>query len=57
MARKLSKAAAEALAAMDWTAIDAMTDTDIAGKIATNRDTASDMAPEVDVRGIRRSAA
>jgi hypothetical protein len=38
MARKLSNAAAEALAATDWTAIDAMTDTDIAGQIARNRD-------------------
>jgi DNA-binding transcriptional regulator YiaG len=55
MARKLSKAAAEALAATDWTAIDAMTDTDIAGQIARNRDAALDMAPDVDVRGIRRS--
>ena len=55
MARKLSKAAAEALAATDWTAIDAMTDTDIRGQIVTNRDAAPDMAPDVDVRGIRRS--
>jgi len=56
MARKLSKAAAEALAATDWKAIDAMTDSDIARQIADNRDSAPDMAPEIDVRAIRRSA-
>ena len=38
MAKKLSKAAAEALAATDWKAIDAMTDSDIARQIAANRD-------------------
>src|SRR5271167_1810969 len=56
MARKLSKAPAEALAATDWKAIDAMTDSDIARQIAANRDAAPDMAQELDVRAIRRSA-
>lgn len=55
MATKLSKAAGEAVAAADWTVIDAMTDADIATQIASNRDAAPDMAPEVDVRAIRRS--
>ena len=55
MARKLSKAAAETLAATDWRAIDAMTDSDIARQIAVNPDAAPDMAPEIDVRAIRRS--
>ncbi|MFY9969985.1 MAG: helix-turn-helix domain-containing protein, partial [Roseiarcus sp.] len=56
MAKKLSKAAAEALAATDWKRLDAMTDADIARQIASNRDAAPDMAPEIDVRAIRRSA-
>jgi putative transcriptional regulator len=56
MARQLSKAAAEALATTDWKAVDAMTDSDIAGRIASNPDAAPDMAPELDVRAIRRSA-
>jgi putative transcriptional regulator len=56
MARKLGKAAAEALAATDWKAVDAMTDSDIARQIASNADAAPDMAPELDVRAIRRSA-
>jgi putative transcriptional regulator len=56
MARKLSSAAAEALAATDWNAVDAMTDSDIARQIASNADAAPDMAPELDVRAIRRSA-
>jgi putative transcriptional regulator len=56
MARQLSKAAAEALAATDWKAVDARTDTDIARQIASNPDAAPDMAPELDVRAIRRSA-
>ncbi len=55
MAAKLSKAAAEALAAADWPAIDSMTDADIARQIASNRDAAPDMAPDVDIRAIRRS--
>ena len=56
MARKLSKAATEALAQTDWKAIDAMTDADIARQIAANPDAASDMAPEIDVRAIRRAS-
>jgi putative transcriptional regulator len=56
MARQLSKAAAEALAATDWKAVDPMTDSDIARQIASNPDAAPDMAPELDVRAIRRSA-
>ena len=55
MARKLSKAATEALAETDWKAIDAMTDSDIARQIASNRDAAPDLALELDVRAIRRS--
>jgi putative transcriptional regulator len=56
MAKKLSKAAAEALAATDWKAVDAMTDADIARQIAANPEAAPDMAPEIDVRAIRRAA-
>ena len=56
MAKDLSKAATEALAATDWERIDAMTDADIARQIAANPDAAPDMAPEVDVRAIRRAA-
>lgn len=56
MAKKLSKAAAEALAATDWKAVDAMTDSDIARQIAANPEAAPDMAPEIDVRAIRRAA-
>jgi putative transcriptional regulator len=55
MAKKLSKAAAEALATTDWKTIDAMTDADIARQIASNPNAAPDMAPEVDVRAIRRA--
>ena len=55
MAKKLSKAAADALAAADWKALDAMTNSDIARRIASNRDAAPNMAPEIDVRVIRRS--
>jgi putative transcriptional regulator len=55
MGRKLSKTAAEALAATDWKALDAMTDADIARQIAANRDAAPDMAPDIDVRAIRRA--
>jgi putative transcriptional regulator len=55
MARKLSKAAADALAATDWKKIDAMTDADIARQIASNPDAAPDLAPEIDVRAIRRA--
>jgi putative transcriptional regulator len=56
LARQLSKAAAEALAAADWKAVNAMTDSDIARQIASNSDAALDMAPGLDVRAIRRSA-
>ena len=56
MANKLSKAALETLAATDWKALDAMTDSDIARQIASNRDAAPDTALELDVRAIRRSA-
>jgi len=54
MATTLSKAALDALAATDWSRIDAMTDEDIARQIASNPDAAPDMAPEIDVRAIRR---
>ena len=56
MAKILSRAARDALAATDWSNIDAMTDDDIARQIASNPDAAPDMAPEVDVRAIRRAA-
>ena len=56
MAKTLSKAARDALAATDWSKVDAMTDKAIARQIAANPDAAPDMAPEVDVRAIRRSA-
>ncbi len=52
---EIEQAAAQALAATDWKAIDAMTDKDIARQIAANRDAASDMAPEIDARAIRRA--
>jgi len=51
----LSKAARGALAKTDWGKIDAMTDGDIARQIASNPDAAPDMAPEIDVRAIRRA--
>jgi putative transcriptional regulator len=53
MAKGLSKAAGEAMAATDWARIDAMTDANIRRQIAANPDAAPDMAPEIDVRGIR----
>jgi len=56
MAKTLSKAARDALAATDWGKVDAMTDDDIARQIASNRDAAPDMAPEIDVRAIRHAA-
>jgi len=56
MAKTLSKAAGEALAATDWSRIDAMVDDDVARQIASNPDAAPDMAPRVDVRAIRRAA-
>lgn len=56
MAKTLSKAAQEALAATDWRKIDAMTESNIARQIASNPDAAPDMAPAIDVRAIRRAA-
>jgi putative transcriptional regulator len=56
MEKTLSKAARDALAATDWSKIDAMTDEDLARQIAVNPDAAPDMAPEIDVRAIRRAA-
>jgi putative transcriptional regulator len=56
MEKSLSKAALQALSATDWTRLDAMTDEDIARQIAANPDATPDMAPEIDVRAIRRSA-
>jgi len=56
MAKALSKAARDALAATDWSKIDAMTDEDVARQIASNPDAAPDMAPNIDVRAIRRAA-
>jgi putative transcriptional regulator len=56
MEKTLSRAARDALAATHWSKIDAMTDEDIARQIATNPDAAPDMAPEIDVRAIRRAA-
>ncbi len=56
MAKTLSKAARDALAATDWGKLDAMTDDDIARQIASNPDSAPDMAPEIDVRAILRAA-
>ncbi len=56
MANPLSKAALDAPAATDWDRIDAMTDDDITRQIASNPDAAPDMAPEIDVRAIRREA-
>jgi putative transcriptional regulator len=56
MAKSLSEAARKALAATDWRKVDALTDADIARQIAANPDAAPDMAPEIDVRAIRRAA-
>jgi putative transcriptional regulator len=55
MAKKLSRIAAKALATTDWGRVDAMTDADIARQIAANPEAAPDMAPEIDVRAIRRA--
>jgi putative transcriptional regulator len=49
--KKPSRAAAKALAATDWNRIDAMSEADIARQIAAK----PDMAPQIDVRAIRRS--
>ena len=56
MLETLSDAAREALAATDWARLDAMSDTDITAQIAANPDAAADMAPEIDVRALRRKA-
>lgn len=55
MAKTLSKAARDALAATDWQRLDAMTDEDIARQIAANPDAAPDMAPDFDVYAIRKA--
>jgi putative transcriptional regulator len=55
VAKTLSEAARKGLAATDWHKVDAMTDADIARQIAANPDAAPDMAPEIDVRAIRRA--
>ena len=55
MPKALSDAAREALAATDWTRIDAMDDADIARQITSNRDAAPDMARETDGRKVRRA--
>lgn len=55
MAKKLSKAAREALRKTDWRRVDAMTDTDLARQIAAHADAAPDMAPVIDVRAIREA--
>ncbi len=57
MPTTLSDAASKALAATDWDRVDAMTDADLARQIAANPDAAPDMAPEIDVRAIRRANA
>ena len=56
MVKALSEAARKALASTDWDRIDAMTNDDIARQIASNPDAAPDMAPEIDVRAIRRAS-
>jgi putative transcriptional regulator len=56
MAKTLSKAARDALAATDWRTMEVMTDNDLARQIAANPNAAPDMAPEIDVRAIRRAA-
>ena len=40
---------------IDWAALDAMTDKDIAKQIGENPDAARDMAPLIDVGAIRRN--
>ena len=50
----MSEAAATALAATDWARVDAMSDADLARQIGANPDAAPDMAPEIDVRALRR---
>ena len=57
MPKTLSDVARKALASTDWTRVDAMTDANLARQIAANPDAAPDMAPEIDVRAIRRANA
>ena len=47
---KARQGRAETLEATDWKALDAMTDSDIARQIASDRDAAPDTAQELDVR-------
>ena len=56
MTKAAGRGAVEALAAVDWDKIDAMTDGDIARQIASNPDAAPDLAPVIDVRAIRQAA-
>jgi len=55
MAKKLSKAAREALRKTNWRRVDAMTDVDIARQIGAHADAAPDMSPHIDVRAIREA--
>ena len=55
MADRISETARAALATTDWATIDAMSDDDIARQIAADPDAAPDMAPQIDVRAIRRA--
>jgi putative transcriptional regulator len=55
MANNSSEAARRALAATNWDRVDAIGDEDIARQIASNPDAAPDMAPDIDVRAIRRA--
>lgn len=56
MASTFSDAPRASLATTDWRKIDAMTDDDLVRQIATNPASAPDMAPEIDVRAMRRAA-
>jgi putative transcriptional regulator len=56
MVKTLSEAARKALSETDWAQVDGMTDDQIARQIASNPDAAPDMAPEIDVRAIRRAS-
>jgi len=56
MAKPFSEAARKALTETNWVGVDALSDADIARQITANPDAAPDMAPEIDVRAIRRAA-
>jgi putative transcriptional regulator len=56
MSKSISEATRTAFAATDWTELDRITSEDVARQIASNPDAAPDMAPEIDVRAIRRAA-